>query len=67
MRRQLPGDVTNCSPTICCPANTSHSRNSALSRPSSCITSRPLTSAWAEMTRQSSKRGGWSKLEIFSM
>ena len=38
--------------------DTSHSRNSATTRPSGARPARPTTSAWALITRQSWKRGG---------
>ena len=51
----------------CWPANTSHSRNSAFSRPSPWRVMRPVTSACALIARQSGKRGTLSMLVIFSM
>src|SRR5215469_8188987 len=65
-RRQLSGVVKYCCPINCPPANTSQRRNSALSRPSGCRVSRPVTRAWALMARQSANRGV-SRLTIFSM
>src|SRR6266852_1543919 len=44
-RRQLSGVVKYCCPISCCPENTSHRRNSDLSRPSLWHVSRPVTSA----------------------
>ena len=67
MRRQLSGVVKYCLPSSCWPANTSHRRNSAFSRPSPCLVMRPVTSACALMTRQSAKRGTASELVIFSV
>ena len=67
MRRQLSGVVKYCLPSSCWPANTSHRRNSAFSRPSGCLVMRPVTSACALITRQSAKRGTASELLIFSM
>src|SRR5262245_1340143 len=66
MRRQLSGVVKYCWPASCCPAATSHSRNSALSRPSLCRVIRPIASACALIVRQSGKRGTASTLVIFS-
>ena len=66
-RRQLALLAKNCSPTSCCPAKVSHSRNSARRRPSASWVTRPVTSAWALITFQSSKRGATSGFEIFSM
>ena len=51
----------------CWPANTSHSRNSAFSRPSVWRVMRPVTSACALIVRQSAKRGTASMVVIFSM
>ncbi len=67
MRRKLSGVVKYCWPLSWSPPSTSHSRNSALSRPSACRVMRPVTSAWALMARQSAKRGATSVLVIFSM
>src|ERR1700722_9871525 len=66
MRRQLSGVVKYCWPASCWPAATSHSRNSALRRPSGCRVTRPVTSACALMVRQSGNRGTASTLAIFS-
>ena len=66
-RREFALLAKNCSPTSCSPANVSHRRNSARRRPSLSWVTRPVTSACALMTFQSSKRGAASGLEIFSM
>ena len=67
MRRKLSGVVEYCCPLSWAPPSTSHSRNSALRRPSACRVMRPVTSAWALMARQSGNRGATSVLVIFSM
>src|SRR3990170_2576326 len=66
MRRASFGRAKNCSPASCVPANTSQSRNSALSLPS-LEPMRPTTRACALTTRQSSKRGTLSVPTPFSM
>src|SRR6516164_7615483 len=66
MRRQLSAVVVYSLPSSCWPANTSHSRNSAFSRPPSAWLMRPVTSACALTARQSGKRGRVSMVVIFS-
>src|SRR6185312_1800621 len=66
-RRQLSCVVKYCLPSSCWPANTSHSRNSALSRPSPWRVMRPVTKACALIVRQSAKRGTASEFVTFSM
>ena len=57
MARQFSWALVTASPTICCSAKTSQSRNSTRSLPSDWVSTMPLTSAWALITRQSAKRG----------
>src|SRR5580700_2974782 len=66
MRRQLSGVVKYCWPASCWPASTSHSRNSAFSRPSLWRVMRPVTSACALMVRQLGKFGTLSTPASFS-
>ena len=56
-RRQFSGVEMNCSPRICFSLKTSQTRKSTRRRPSASMVAAPLTRAWAEITRQSWKRG----------
>ena len=66
-RRQARGSVAKCCAVSALPSTVSHSRNSALKRPSGSFVACPTTSASAPTARQSANLGAVSRSEICSM